>query len=141
MAKETSKHRDRSGTRPFKGQSLAELLSNTRAVKRLTLRDVQEATNDEVSNAYLSQLETGRISRPSPNVLSALARVYALPYELLMERAGYIAPSPAGSELRSASPRSQGGTLRFANETLTNEEQEKLLEYLAFLRSKRPTRK
>src|SRR5436305_10456073 len=111
MAKETSKHRDRSGARPFKGQSLAELLANTRAVKRLTLRDVQEATNDEVSNAYLSQLETGRISRPSPNVLSALARVYGLPYELLMERAGYIAPSPAGSELRSASPRSQGGPI------------------------------
>jgi HTH-type transcriptional regulator, competence development regulator len=141
MSKKTSKDRVPSGSPQSKGQSLADLLTNTRAVKRLTLRDVQEATNNEVSNAYLSQLETGRISRPSPNVLSALARVYGLPYEVLMERAGYIAPPPEGSELRSASASRRGRTIEFANETLTNEEEEKLLEYLAFLRSKKTTRR
>src|ERR1700680_4723671 len=37
-------------------QSLGEYLDHLRASKRMTLRDVEEATGHEVSNAYLSQL-------------------------------------------------------------------------------------
>jgi len=43
----------------------------------MSLRQVEEATEKEVSNAYLSQLETGKIVKPSPNILHALARVYS----------------------------------------------------------------
>ena len=91
-----------------------------------------------MSNAYLSQLETGKISRPSPNVLHALAKVYGVPYETLMEKAGYISPiaSGMGSMLRSAAPRKKPSSA-LENEDLTSEEEEKLLEYLAFLRSRR----
>jgi len=118
-------------------QSLAEFLSYTRGIKKLTLRDVEEATDHEVSNAYLSQLETGKISRPSPNVLHALARVYAVSYELLMGKAGYISPAAAdGQELRAARPIRRRISM-FESDNLTQDEQEKLLEYLAFLRSRR----
>ncbi len=117
--------------------TLAEFLAYTRSIKKLTLRDVEEATDREVSNAYLSQLETGKISRPSPNILHALARVYGVSYELLMEKAGYISPAPAvGSELRAGRSIRRRVSL-FDNDNLTQDEQEKLLEYLAFLRSRR----
>jgi HTH-type transcriptional regulator, competence development regulator len=110
--------------------------------KKLTLREVGEATGKEVSNAYLSQLETGKITRPSPNVLHALAMVYGVPYETLMQKAGYISPaSPGGAGvLRSASPARLDRIAAFGDESLTLEEQEKLLEYLAFLRSRKGTR-
>lgn len=125
---------------PAETQSLAEYLGYIRGIKKLTLREVEEATNKEVSNAYLSQLETGKIAKPSPNVLHSLAEVYAVPYELLMEKAGYIAPT-AGGVLRSAGPTRgtgrHGRAATFAEEDLTREEEERLLEYLAFLRTRR----
>lgn len=122
---------------PSTPQSLGEYLAQIRSVKKLTLRDVEEATDKEVSNAYLSQLETGKIAKPSPNVLHALAQVYAIPYESLMEKAGYIAPAGAAGVLRSGGSTRHGRAATFANEPLTSEEEEKLLEYLAFLRSRR----
>lgn len=121
---------------PAESQSLADYLAYIRGLKKLTLRDVEEATDKEVSNAYLSQLETGKITKPSPNVLHSLAAVYAISYELLMEKAGYIAPVGDGV-LRSAGPTRHGRAATFADEDLTQEEEERLLEYLAFLRTRR----
>jgi HTH-type transcriptional regulator, competence development regulator len=121
---------------PAESQSLGEYLACIRGIKKLTLRDVEEATNKEVSNAYLSQLETGKITKPSPNVLHSLAEFYAVPYELLMEKAGYFAPTADGV-LRSAGPTRHGRAATFVEENLTREEEEQLLEYLAFLRSRR----
>ena len=71
---------------------LGTLLADLRMAKGLSLREVEEATDRAVSNAYLSQLENGRIKKPSPNVLHALAEVYSVPYEALMEKAGLSVP-------------------------------------------------
>ena len=118
--------------RPSSEQNgLGGLLASLRAAKRLSLRQVEEATDQTVSNAYLSQLETGKIRRPSPHVFNRLAAVYAVPYEMLMEKAGYLPPSE-GSGGRRKRPRA------FAVDDLTAEEEEELLEYLAFLRSRNP---
>ncbi len=114
-----------------KRQTLAAYLFNVRTAKRMTLREVEEATNREVSNAYLSQLEHGRISKPSPNILHSLADVYAVPYDLLMEKAGYIT---ASSERKTGTK--HGRVATFADEHLTPAEEEELLKYLAFLRSR-----
>jgi hypothetical protein len=67
----------------FKGRpnELGSLLADLRAAKGFSLRQVEEATDKAVSNAYLSQLEKGKIRKPSPNVLHSLAEVYAVPYE------------------------------------------------------------
>lgn len=112
--------------------TLGQYLANHRAIKNLTLRQVEEATDKEVSNAYISQLEHDRITKPSPHVLHKLADVYAVPYEVLMEKAGYI--KEAGS--RAAGER-HGRIPTFAENDLTPEEEEALLQYLAFLRSSR----
>jgi HTH-type transcriptional regulator, competence development regulator len=111
--------------------ALGTLLSDLRAAKSLSLREVEDATGRAVSNAYLSQLEKGKIRKPSPNVLHHLAAVYGVPYESLMEKAGYLLPrSEPGRRRRLAA---------FAIDDLTAEEEEELLKYLAFLRSRRPT--
>jgi transcriptional regulator with XRE-family HTH domain len=108
---------------------LGALLSDLRTAKGLSLREVEEATGKAVSNAYLSQLENGRIKKPSPNVLHSLAAVYAVPYESLMEKAGYLLPSENG-------PGQRKRLAAFAIDDLTAEEEEQLLKYLAFLRSR-----
>ncbi|WP_051964098.1 helix-turn-helix domain-containing protein [Deinococcus misasensis] len=59
-----------------------------RETKRYTLKEVEAMTG--ISNAYLSQVETGKILKPSPDKLWALAEVYAVPFEALMQQAGYI---------------------------------------------------
>ena len=115
----------------FVGQpaELGGLLADLRTAKGLSLREVEEATDRAVSNAYLSQLENGRIKKPSPNVLHSLAKVYSVPYEALMEKAGYLLPSQDGSGRRNR-------LAAFAIDDLTAEEEEELLKYLAFLRSR-----
>ncbi len=59
---------------------LAEILTEGRDRKKLTLRDVQSTTG--ISNAYLSQLETGKIANPSPHFLQKLSELYGLQMEL-----------------------------------------------------------
>jgi transcriptional regulator with XRE-family HTH domain len=108
---------------------LGTMLADLRRAKGLSLREVEEATGRAVSNAYLSQLENGKIRKPSPNVLHHLAKVYVVPYEALMERAGYLLPIGNGSEHRKR-------LAAFAIDDLTAEEEEELLKYLAFLRSR-----
>ena len=98
----------------------------------LSLRDVEEATGKEVSNAYLSQLETRKVKKPSPHILYALSLVLAVPYEALMERAGYIV-SPAQRE----DDAKHGRTATFSIDNLTEEEEEALRDHLAFLRWRR----
>lgn len=125
-------------TAPPETGGLGPYLASIRLVRRLTLREVEEATGGEVSNAYLSQLENNKIARPSPNVLHALAKVLSIPYETLMEKAGYLAPAQPESDVpRSASSAKKSRPSVFDGETLTPEEEEAMLEYLAFLRSRK----
>jgi len=118
----------------FVGQpnELGVLLADLRMAKGLSLREVEEATGNAVSNAYLSQLENGKIKKPSPNVLHSLAEVYVVPYEALMERAGYLLPSGKEGARRKR-------LAAFAIDDLTAEEEEELLKYLAFLRWRGPS--
>ncbi|MCC7144493.1 MAG: helix-turn-helix domain-containing protein [Candidatus Eisenbacteria bacterium] len=110
---------------------LGGFLASLRATRKLTLRQVEEAT--KVSNAYISQLETGRITKPSPLFLHKLAQFYGVPYDTLMEKAGYIA-----SGIEKTSRKGAGGRVpTFVGEGLSQEEEEKLLEYLWFLRSRK----
>ncbi len=127
----TIRKRPRRKASDFVGQSsaLGTLLADLRLAKGHSLREVEEATGKAVSNAYLSQLENGKIKKPSPNVLHSLAEVYAVPYETLMERAGYLLPSESRGRRRRR-------LAAFAIDDLTAEEEEELLKYLAFLRSR-----
>jgi len=114
------------------GSSLGDYLAGLRGARGMTLREVEEATNREVSNGYLSQLENNKINKPSPNILYALASVYGASYEDLMERAGYIVAEP-----KRSSARRQGRVATFLTDDFTPEEEAELLKYAAFIRSQR----
>lgn len=120
---------------------LGQYLWDLRKAAKMSLRDVEEASEREVSNAYLSQLETGKIPNPSPAILHQIAAVYearlpkAVPvrcsYERMMELAGHIRPAGAASDKR------QSRLPTFAKEKLTPEEEDELLKYLAFIRMRK----
>lgn len=115
-----------------KAASLGVIIKKARTDLGMTQRDVEKATNKEVSNAYLSQLESGKITKPSPHILYTLSEILSVQYEILMERAGYIVPAssrPQGVK--------HGRAATFSVDNLTAEEESSLLDYLGYLRSKR----
>jgi len=114
--------------------TLGQYLTSIRVDRKMTQRQVEEATEKQVSNAYLSQIETGKIQKPSPNILHALAELYAVSFEGLMDMAGYLPPSRGRS-----SEQRHGRIATFAEHNLTPAEESELLDYLKFMRSrKRP---
>ena len=111
-------------------RNLAEQLKKLRRLHGASLRDVQKATG--ISNAYLSQLERGKASNPSPAKLYRLAEYYDVPYESLMRAAGYI-EKRTGAEKRKH-PTALESKLMSLN--LTPDEEEKLILFIEkFLRS------
>lgn len=107
---------------------IGEYLRALREARNQSLREVAELSG--VSNAFISQIESGKVRQPSPATLYKLAECYGVPYETLMERAGY--PVPQGGVRASKSASNVFQRLGTINE----EEEQALLDYLAFLRSK-----
>ena len=115
------------------GLTLGQYLASIREDRNLSQRDVERATNKVVSNAYLSQIENDQIKKPSPNILHALAEVYAVSYENLMERAGFVVPTRS----RTGAEQRHGRVATFADHNLTAEEEAELVKFLGYLRSSR----
>ena len=67
---------------------LGDKLAAAREGKKWSLREVERRTG--IHNAHLSQIETGTIERPAPNVLWALAEVYDLDLQDLLRLAGHV---------------------------------------------------
>ncbi|OLV19212.1 hypothetical protein BOO71_0003427 [Deinococcus marmoris] len=81
-----------------------------------------------ISNAYLSQVETGKIEKPSPAKLYALAEMYKVSYDKLMETAGHITRQSTEPQPTLA------GTAFSTMDDLTPEEKDALATYLTALR-------
>ncbi|WP_216326054.1 helix-turn-helix domain-containing protein [Deinococcus aestuarii] len=113
---------------PF-GQQLRQL----RRTKKLTLKDVEAMTG--IHNAYLSQVENGKIARPAPDKLYALAEVYGVSFDQLMYAAGHITKQPH-AEPQGNEPKTLVGAV-LSSKNLTAEEEAKLAEYLEFLRARK----
>lgn len=112
--------------------SLGAYLASIRSDRGLSLRAVEERTNRQVSNAYLSQIENDKIAQPSPNILHALAELYVISYELLMEKAGYVVSTAARDDADR-----HGRVATFAEHNLTSDEELELMQYLEFMRARR----
>jgi hypothetical protein len=78
-------------------------------------------------------LEGDKIKQPSPTLLHKLSDLYHVSYKTAMELAGYPTAQIFGTDERAAS---RG---RFADRigSVTRAEEDALVEYLAFLRSRR----
>lgn len=110
--------------------ALGTLLKEERTKRQWSLREVEEKTG--IHNAHLSQIESGAIARPAPNLLFTLAAVYDLRYEELMKLAGHLRAEGKGQTRRSL----QGAALHALDE-LTPKEQRRVLEYMKTLRRDR----
>jgi transcriptional regulator with XRE-family HTH domain len=110
---------------------LGELLADARKRRKLTLRAVQDEVG--ISNAYLSQLETGKVQSPSPVVLHKLSELYELSYAMVMEAAGY----PLPKNIKTDEP---GTRLVARIGRVTPEEEDAIVEYLRFIPSQRNRR-
>jgi HTH-type transcriptional regulator, competence development regulator len=108
-------------------KSLGETLKNARELVPLTLRQVEEAAG--ISNAYLSQLENNKIKKPSASVLYKLATLYNVDLDSFLASAGIIEEyTPKQRELLK--------TISLSAGKLSEEEEEELIKYLKYLRSK-----
>jgi transcriptional regulator with XRE-family HTH domain len=110
-------------------RSLGQEFQTARKLKKLSLREVEAATG--ISNPYLSQLENDKIQKPSPQFLGKLASLYDLDFQLVMEAAGYIPKID-----RKKGPKTISGGMLFSQE-LTPSEEAQLVDYLAFIRTKK----
>ena len=108
----------------------AAFLASPRSKLNMSLRAVEQETG--ISNAYLSQSEHGRIKMLSPQSLYKLAQLHRVPYELLLDRAGYSIPKSQPAEMQSAE-----STLSARIGAVTEEEEEALVEYVQSIRSRR----
>jgi len=68
--------------------NLGQKLKQLREENNLTLRKVEHDTS--ISNAYLSQLENGKIKNPSAQVLYKLSIIYHVEISVLLAASGLI---------------------------------------------------
>ena len=107
---------------------LGSFLAKARSAAGKSLRAVEREAG--ISNAYLSQLETGKIKAPAPQSLHRLAEVYRVPYELLMELAGFPVPDTSAIPSASSNANARIGPV-------SADEEDALIEYLQFIRSRK----
>ena len=109
--------------------TLGQYLASIRNDRKMSLRQVEEAAGKEVSNAYLSQLENGKILQPCLSNHTAPAEIYKIEYLTLMELAGYLPPAS-----KRADGQRHGRIATFAEHNLTQEEEAQLMKFLKFMR-------
>lgn len=107
--------------------TLANLLKERRKDLGITLRKAEKETG--ISNAYLSQVENGKIYQPTPRTLRKLSDYYDISYQRLLELAGHPVISPYQSKIQHRITKELGN--------LTQTEERQLKEYLRFIRSRR----
>src|SRR5690348_13097397 len=109
-------------------REFSQLLRQLREARGLSLRQLENVTG--VSNAYLSQIESGRVGPPSPRIIEKLASALDHPYVDLMRAAGHLREEPA-----------QEPVLRLGRTTvsladLTDNDQRLLLSFVEQLRKR-----
>ncbi len=111
--------------------TLGSELTRLRKLKGWSLRDVEDKTKKKVSNSYLYQLESDNVKQPSPNILYVLANVYEASYSELMRLAGFILPNANAKAARHQN------SVAFNAMDLTEDEENKVLDFVEFLRLKK----
>ncbi len=112
-------------------QNYGDYFRALREAKNMTLREVEKQA--DVSNAYLSQLESGKVKQPSPLTLHKLSEIYGVSYDLLMEKVGYPVTE------RKEKVKSESGKISIAYRVgdISDDEELELLNYLKFIRNRK----
>ncbi len=111
-------------------KKLGDVLKDARKEFGLSLREVERET--EISNAHLSQVESGKIEKPDMALLYTLATLYHLDYRELLSLAGYgVAEGGSGRERKRMSV-----AMRAMGE-LSAKEQNEVLGFMSEVRKRR----
>lgn len=109
-------------------EELGARLRQVREMRGLSLKAASVIAR--ISAAYLQKLEQGKVKEPSPNILFRLAGALDVPYEDLMELAGYVVPRSTKAGKASTNVLAQA----LKSSDLTDDEVEELARYLAWRR-------
>lgn len=109
--------------------TLAETLRASREAMGLTLRAIEQRSAGKIKNAYLSQVETGQILRPSPQTLWLLSDIYGLEYDALLISAGHRLADGEPQRIQA----SAGIPLR-ALDDLSADQRRQVTNFIGFLR-------
>ena len=107
--------------------SLGQRLRDLRQANKRTLRDIE--ADSGLNSGYLSQLEQGKVSQPTPAVLQKVAAGYGVPVPVVLSWAGYIEEEEDGLSLN------QARALSYLGANPTDHEVETLKAVLDALRS------
>ena len=124
-------------------ETIGEYVSYIRQIRDYTLKDVVELVRTAIENkeidsqcslsrGYISNLETGKHSQPSPFTLKALAFAYKIPYESLLQKVGYWE--------KQVDKLKQDTTLTLMLkevDNMTDSEIQSVMEYIDFVKSRR----
>ncbi|OCT12531.1 hypothetical protein A8709_32435 [Paenibacillus pectinilyticus] len=78
----------------MESKDFGEYIRKLRNDRKLTIRQLE--LYSQVSNAYISQLESGKRGVPSPEILKKLAKPLGVEHEELMIAAGHIHKNEKG---------------------------------------------
>ena len=116
--------------------ALGERIQRARNDKQMSLRELEAVVG--VSNAHLSQLETGKIAKPSMALLYAVASALDLDFAELMRLAGHVSSLSDGQTLTLATPTPDSvGAALYNVVDLTPDELEELRRFADLLRRRR----
>lgn len=110
--------------------NLSELLRLARESNGWTLREAESGTG--ISNAYLSQIEKGKVGKPSPMKLKKLSEFYKVDYEKLMQAAGHENP---GTRLKKGSKKVSDLENFLKSQKLSEDEMHAMISFLKAYRS------
>ncbi len=124
-------------------RDLEDYLYYLRTLRHLSMRDVEEEAKrlykkggikkgGLISYAYISNIESRRVSNPSPVILRTLALVYNVAQEMVLEKAGYL------DRKRPKLEEDIAFTLMLKEvPKMTDDEKQSLLDYIDFVKSRR----
>jgi transcriptional regulator with XRE-family HTH domain len=112
--------------------TIGVVLRQAREVRQLSAGDAARAAS--ISPAYLSRLENDAVKKPSPHVLHQLSEALAVPYAELLSLSGYRLPEEPERDVSQSI-----GAALFAD--LSDDEREELLEYLAWYRARKRSKR
>ncbi|OGH22224.1 MAG: hypothetical protein A3F31_01515 [Candidatus Levybacteria bacterium RIFCSPHIGHO2_12_FULL_38_12] len=124
-------------------RDLADYLYYLRTLRDMSMRDVEEEArrlfkkgkikkDGLVSYAYISNIESRRVSSPSPVILGTLALIFNVDHEMVLEKAGYL------DKKRSKIEEDVAFTLMLKEvPRMTDDEKQSLLDYIDFVKSRR----
>jgi transcriptional regulator with XRE-family HTH domain len=119
---------------------LGAFLRRLRQQRGWSLRDVEAKTGGKVHNAYPSQIESGKILRPSLETLVQLSLAFEIDFWTLVKESGFIPKDARARRPTSRQPHPLEMIPRKKVEDLTFDELELVSEFIDYVKWRRKTR-